>query len=65
MDMTIDNHRKELEDLIDKRHFARLDKDWNKSDELKVKIEELGYELRDTDDGMLLIDRPYKRFKKF
>lgn len=42
---------KDVQDLIDKRDVARKEKDWAKSDELRDKIIELGYEVADTPEG--------------
>lgn len=41
----------EIEALIKEREESRLKKDWAKSDQIRVKIEELGYQLKDTDSG--------------
>lgn len=41
----------EIKGLAEKREQARLDKDWNKSDELRNEIEKLGYEIKDSPDG--------------
>ncbi|MEX0877442.1 MAG: cysteine--tRNA ligase [Candidatus Spechtbacterales bacterium] len=38
-------------DLADKREKAREDKKWEKADELREKIEEAGYTVKDTEDG--------------
>ena len=37
--------------LVSDREQARLSKDWAKSDELRYKIKEMGYEVLDTDGG--------------
>lgn len=37
--------------LSKEREQSRLDKDWAKSDELRDKIKELGYEIKDTETG--------------
>jgi cysteinyl-tRNA synthetase len=39
----------EVEELVKEREIARTNKDWKKSDELRNKIKELGYEIKDTD----------------
>jgi cysteinyl-tRNA synthetase len=42
------------EDIIkiaEERNGARLNKDWAKSDELRKKINDLGYEVKDAGDG--------------
>ncbi len=41
----------EIIKLNDQRQQARNEKDWNKSDELRKQINELGYEVKDTDSG--------------
>lgn len=41
----------EQKTLIENREIARNTKDWNKSDELRRKLEEQGVGLRDTDQG--------------
>jgi len=42
---------KEIIDLAEERQQARTNKDWAKSDILRQKIKELGYEIKDIDDG--------------
>jgi cysteinyl-tRNA synthetase len=42
----------EILDLVEKRKLARAQKDWAKSDELRDKILELGYIVKDSKDGM-------------
>ena len=44
----------EINQLIEKRKQARLNKEWNKSDELRDKILSLGYTVKDTPDGMIV-----------
>jgi cysteinyl-tRNA synthetase len=41
----------EINELAKEREMARKEKDWGKSDELRKKINELGYEVKDTDSG--------------
>ncbi len=43
---------KEIEDIIEERKQVRADKDWNKSDELRDKLFDLGYVVKDTKNGM-------------
>jgi len=43
---------KEVEDLIKKREEARKRKAWEKADEIREKIRELGYTLEDTAEGV-------------
>ncbi|HPR84238.1 MAG TPA: cysteine--tRNA ligase [Candidatus Paceibacterota bacterium] len=42
---------KEIIGLAEERQQARINKDWAKSDVLRQKIKELGYEIKDMDDG--------------
>lgn len=42
----------EILDLVEQRKQARLDKDWKKSDELRDRIQNKGYEVKDTKEGM-------------
>ncbi|MDL2237530.1 cysteine--tRNA ligase [Christensenellaceae bacterium OttesenSCG-928-K19] len=42
----------EVQALAEKRAEARASKDWAQSDALRDKIKELGYEIKDTPDGM-------------
>jgi len=44
----------EIENLSKEREQARINKDWSKSDELRDKIKELGYEIKDTENGTLI-----------
>jgi cysteinyl-tRNA synthetase len=41
----------EVKELAQKREQARKDKDWAMSDELRDRINELGYIVEDTADG--------------
>jgi cysteinyl-tRNA synthetase len=41
----------EVEKLIQAREVARLKKDWNESDNIRKKVEELGFTLEDTPQG--------------
>lgn len=41
----------EINDLVNERQEARIKKDWAKSDELREKINSLGYEIKDTENG--------------
>ncbi len=43
---------KEVAELAEKRAAARAQKDWARSDALREQIKELGYEIKDTPDGM-------------
>ena len=40
----------EIENLVEEREKSRLKKDWAKSDELRIKINSLGYEIKDTEN---------------
>ena len=42
----------EVQILVEQRKKARQEKDWNLSDELRDKISSLGYNVKDTKDGM-------------
>ena len=41
-----------IKNIVEERKQARLNKDWNKSDELRDKLISLGYTVKDTKDGM-------------
>ena len=41
----------EIKKLVEEREKTRLDKDWSKSDELRDQIKNLGYEIKDTENG--------------
>ena len=42
----------EIKQIIEERKLARENKDWNKSDELRDKLISLGYNVKDTKNGM-------------
>ncbi len=42
---------KEIQLLVDQRQQVRKNKDWAKSDELRDKIKDLGYKIKDTDES--------------
>ena len=42
---------KEVEELAEKRELARKEKDWVLADELRDKIKELGYQIKDSKEG--------------
>lgn len=44
----------EVKILGEERKLSRENKDWSKSDELRNKIEELGYEIKDTENGQII-----------
>lgn len=44
----------EIMQIIEERKKARENKDWNKSDELRDKLVNLGYTVKDTPNGMLV-----------
>jgi cysteinyl-tRNA synthetase len=45
----------EIQELVKERETARNEKDWAKSDELREKINSLGYEVKDTDNGSKIL----------
>lgn len=47
----------EVKKLIEERDIARKNKDFQKSDELREKIESFGFEVKDTDEGTRLSPR--------
>lgn len=48
-----DDIPKEILDLLEKRKIARQEKNWALSDEIRDKIKEMGYNVKDTKDGMI------------
>lgn len=42
--------------LVEERDRARMEKNWAKSDELRREIENLGYKLKDTDKGTVILN---------
>ena len=40
--------------IIEERKIARENKDWKKSDELRDLLQEKGYVVKDTKDGMIV-----------
>ena len=44
----------EVQKLLDERNIARKEKNWTKSDELRDKIQEYGYEVKDSKEGTTL-----------
>ena len=44
----------EIMQIVEERKKARENKDWNKSDELRDKLVNLGYNVKDTPNGMLV-----------
>ena len=44
----------EIAELVEARRIARLNKEWQKSDELRDKLAALGWEVRDTKDGQVV-----------
>ncbi len=47
----------EVQNLIKERDLARNAKDFTKSDELRAKIEEFGFEVKDTPEGTVVLPR--------
>lgn len=41
----------EVSELLDQRHMARENKEWAKSDEIRDKLKEMGYAVKDTSKG--------------
>jgi cysteinyl-tRNA synthetase len=44
----------EIQDLLDKRAKARVEKNWKLSDELRNQLNKLGVEVKDTENGQEL-----------
>lgn len=44
----------EVQQLVDERAAAKKEKDWAKADEIRAKITELGYAVKDTKDGAVV-----------
>lgn len=44
----------EIQKMVEERKQARNNKDWAKSDELREKIEQAGYHVKDTKEGMIV-----------
>ena len=51
MDLTGAESSKQIEELIEKRSYARQKKDWAKADKIRDELKELGVEAIDTRDG--------------
>jgi cysteinyl-tRNA synthetase len=47
----------DIQKLIEDRRAARADKDWARSDQLRDQIQEMGYVVQDTKDGMKVIKK--------
>lgn len=45
---------KTIKTLVDEREKARKNKDFNKADELRNKLADMGYEIEDTDEGPII-----------
>jgi cysteinyl-tRNA synthetase len=45
---------KKIKIILEKRKLARKNKDWKKSDELRDKIKEEGFQVKDTSEGQVL-----------
>ena len=45
---------KEIKKLIEERESARKSKDWKKADELRIKINTLGYQIDDSSKGTMI-----------
>ncbi len=46
-----------IKELASKRDLARKNKDWQESDELRDQIQKQGFDIKDTDEGFLLIKK--------
>jgi len=53
-DETRDEIPSEVSDLVNARAEAKANKDWAKADEIRAKITELGYSIKDTKDGAVV-----------
>ncbi|MDD4839759.1 MAG: cysteine--tRNA ligase [Clostridia bacterium] len=53
-DETKDEIPSEVSDLVNARAEAKANKDWAKADEIRAKITELGYSIKDTKDGAVV-----------
>ena len=49
-----ESYSDEINAILEERKQARANKDFTKSDELRDKLKELGYEVKDTRDGQIL-----------
>ena len=49
-----ESYSDEINAILEERKQARANKDFAKSDELRDKLKELGYEVKDTRDGQIL-----------
>lgn len=47
----------DVKKLAEERNNARLSKDWKKADELRVQIEQTGFEVKDTEKGYRIIKK--------
>lgn len=47
----------EISKIVEQREAARTEKDWAKSDELRIKLESMGYEVKDTAEGSVVSRR--------
>jgi cysteinyl-tRNA synthetase len=47
----------EIQDLVDERKIARAAGDWVQSDTLRQRIQDLGWQVRDTSEGQALSRR--------
>jgi len=45
---------KKIRELVQERNNARKNKDWEKADELRKKINKLGYAIDDTEKGSIV-----------
>lgn len=55
--VVVSDFPQEVQDLVDEREIARAEKDWEKSDKLRKKIENFGYLIKDTKSGIQVFKR--------
>jgi len=51
-ELDLENLSKEVQDLVKKRAKARDNKEWEESDTLRKELEDMGYTVEDTEDGI-------------
>jgi len=49
--------RREAQAMIDERAAARAAKDWARADEIRDRLDELGFEIKDTPQGPQLVKK--------
>ena len=53
---TVKTFSKEVNNLLNQRYKARKDKQWEKADEIRKKINDLGYDVNDDDKGNQILE---------